>query len=208
MIYLTGGCSENNVEEFRRLGVGLMLTPGDRRRHCYGLPYGVDTGCFKNPDGFNLPFYLKRLVKWVAENGPPLFATAPDVLGNPDETWARSAPVLPILRAAGCRAALVAQDGLVDPDWDAFDCLFVGGTDRWKLTEPAYRLADEARRRGKWVHLGRVNSGMRYAAAKASGAYDSADGNYVGFGPDINLPKVARWLARGRAQISLWEDAR
>lgn len=208
MKYLTGGCSEQNVAEFRRLGVGLMLTPAIFRRDTYGLEYAVDTGCYKNPDGFDLDDYLARLDDWRERNGPPLFATAPDVVGDPNETWRRSAPILPVLRAHGHRAAFVAQDGISRVEWDAFDCLFVGGTDAWKLSEAAYGLADKARRRGKWVHLGRVNSGIRYAAAKASGAYDSADGNFVGFGPDVNLPKVARWLERGRSQVSLWEDAR
>lgn len=203
-MYLTGGCSENNVAEFRRLGVGLMLTPHIHRRHTYGLVYAVDTGCFKNPDSFDLAAYLARLADWAELNGPPLFVTAPDVVGDPDETWARSKNVLPVLRHKGYQAALVAQDGLTDPPWDEFDCLFVGGTTTWKLSEPAYQLAAEASRRGKWTHMGRVNSARRYRAAKAAG-YHSADGTYVGFGPDIRLPDVARWLDQGRHQPGLWE---
>lgn len=206
MIYLTGGCSENNVEEFRRLGVGLMLTPAIHRRDCYGLCYAADTGCYKNPDGFDLGVYLERLTDWRERNGEPLFATAPDVVGDPVETWRRSATVLPVLRYHGFRAALVAQDGLADPPWDEFDCLFVGGTTDWKLSDAAYRLAAEAKARGKRTHLGRVNSGVRYKAAKAAG-YDSADGTYVGWGPDVNLPDVARWLESGRKNTSLWEVA-
>lgn len=208
MVYLTGGCSTNNVEEFRRLGVGLMLTPKIRRRHTYGLVYAVDTGCFADPDGFDLTEYLHRLADWRELNGEPLFATAPDVVGDPVETWKRSEPILPILRDHGYRSAFVAQDGLVEPpDWDAFDCLFVGGTTTYKLSEVAYRLAAEAKARGKWVHMGRVNSANRYRAAKASGAYDSADGTFVGWGPDIRLSDVARWLEFGRNNPSLWEAA-
>lgn len=203
MMYLTGGCSDANVEEFRRLGVGLMVTPHHRRRHLYGLAWAADTGCFRNPDTFDLGTYLARLAGWRADSGPPLFATAPDVLADPVLTWERSAPVLPVLRSHGYRAALVAQDGLSDPDWDAFDCLFVGGTTAWKLSEPAYQLAAQASRRGKWAHMGRVNSKRRYMAAKAGG-YDSADGSFVGFGPDIRLPEAGGWIAAGYAQPALW----
>lgn len=206
MIYLTGGCSEKNVEEFRRLGVGLMLTPAIYRRGCYGLPYAVDTGCYANPHGFDLSVYLERLADWRERNGEPLFATAPDVVADPVETWKRSEPVLPLLRAHGYVAALVAQDGISDVPWDEFDCLFVGGTTDWKLSDDAYRLAAEAKARGKWAHMGRVNSANRFRAAVAAG-YDSADGTFVGFGPDLRLPDVGRWIEFGRNNPSLWEVA-
>lgn len=204
MIYLTGGCSDKNVEEFRRLGVGLMLTPHIYRRGCYGLPYAVDTGCYANPHGFDLGVYLERLADWRERNGDPLFVTAPDVVGDPVETWKRSEPVLPVLRRHGYVAALVAQDGLADPPWDEFDCLFTGGTTEWKLSDAAYRLAAEAKARGKWTHMGRVNSAERFRAAMAAG-YDSADGTFVGFGPDLRLPEVGQWIEFGRTNPSLWE---
>ena len=50
----------------------------------------------------------------------------------------------------------------------------------------------EAKRRGKQVHMGRVNSARRYRYAEAIGC-DSADGTYIAFGPDVNLPKVLAW---------------
>lgn len=204
-VYLTGGCSENNLEDFRRHGIGLMLTPAIHRKKIYGLPWAADTGCFRHPDSFDLGYYLQRLEAWRADSGAPLFVTAPDVLADPAETWARAAPILPQLRAAGYVAALVSQDGMTDPPWDEFDCLFVGGTTGWKLSEDAYRLVGEAKSRGKWTHMGRVSSRKRFLAAKAAG-YDSADGTFVGFGPDIRLREVADWLERGEAQLSLWES--
>ena len=41
----------------------------------------------------------------------------------------------------------------------------IGGTTSWKLGPAAAGLAAQARRRGLWVHLGRVNSlkRLRYA---------------------------------------------
>lgn len=62
----------------------------------------------------------------------------------------------------------------------------------WKLGPRARSLVHEAKRRGKWVHFGRVNSMKRFEYARAIGC-DSADGTYLTAGPDINLPKLLAW---------------
>ena len=63
--------------------------------------------------------------------------------------------------------AFVAQNAAEDLDlpWDRFVCLFLGGTTDWKLSAAARDLAAEATRRGKLLHMGRVNSDkrLRYA---------------------------------------------
>lgn len=202
VIYLTGGGGSSARTAGTR--IGLMVQPGNSMHNQipHFFCHAADTGCFKG--NFDPDYWLE----WLDTKIPSdrcLFATAPDVLGDPVATWERSAPFLAVIRDLGFPAALVAQDGLVDPPWETFDCLFVGGTDNWKLTEGAYQLAAEAKRRGKWTHLGRVNSRKRYLAAKASGFYDSADGNFVGFAPIDNLRQVEDWLTIGQAQPSLWE---
>lgn len=123
------------------------------------------------------------------------FAVAPDVVGDASATLERSAPWLPKIRALGIPAAFVAQDGLehLTAPWDAFDVLFVGGSTEWKLGAAASALVAEAKRRGKSIHLGRVNSLRRLQYAKAIGC-DSADGTYITFGPDKNLPRVLQWV--------------
>jgi hypothetical protein len=65
------------------------------------------------------------------------------------------------------------------------------------LGDHAIRLMAEAKARGKWVHVGRVNSKRRYQWCHSHGA-DSADGTFVAFGPDVNIPRLARWLAPER----------
>jgi hypothetical protein len=123
------------------------------------------------------------------------FVVAPDVVADAVATLALSAPMLPRIRALGYRAALVAQDGLEDlaVPWNDFDCLFIGGSTEWKLGPAARRLVAEARRRGKWVHMGRVNSRQRLLYAAGIGC-DSVDGTYLAFGPDRNLPTLTSWL--------------
>jgi hypothetical protein len=181
-----------------------MLTPMMGNRLPDGRTWCADTGCFAQPERFDLGRYLDWLAAYAAAIDRCLFATAPDVVGDAAATLARSAPVLPLIREIGYPAALVAQDGLesLAVPWDAFDCLFVGGTTGWKLSEVAYALVAEARRRGKWTHMGRVNSLRRLRAAMVGG-YDSADGTFLAFGPDVNLPRVTAWLDALRRQPAL-----
>jgi hypothetical protein len=137
---------------------------------------------------------------WLATRTPHAarcrFVAAPDVVGDAEATLARSGPMLPRIRALGFRVALVAQNGLEDlrpVPWNDFDCLFIGGSTEWKLGPAARSLVAEAKAQGKWVHMGRVNSLKRLRYAAAIGC-DSADGTYLAFGPDRNLPTLLGWL--------------
>jgi len=61
------------------------------------------------------------------------------------------------------KLAFVAQNGcnLASPPWLEIDCLFIGGDDDFKESPTAFNLALEAKRRGIWVHVGRVNTPSR-----------------------------------------------
>lgn len=170
-----------------------------------GVVWCADNACF----GSSYPgddAWFAWLTRRAVHADRCVFATAPDVVGDATATLARSRPWLPRIRALGYRAALVAQDGLEDLDvpWDAFDVLFIGGTTAWKLGGAARRLVGEAKTRGKWVHMGRVNSAKRFRYAEAIGC-DSADGTTLAQYPDATLPNVLSWL-RPRAQSTLTLD--
>ena len=193
MIYLSGAVNKTLV---RRPDVGYMMTPMmGNKADLNGTLWAADTGCFNQPEKYDQEKYLRWLRAQATYSRRCLFATAPDVVGDAKTTIEKSLPMFPLLQAEGYRAALVAQDGLEDLDipWESFDCLFVGGSTAWKLSETAYQLAYEADARGKWVHQGRVNSWKRLKAAAISG-YDSADGTYLTFGPDKNIVKLNGWL--------------
>jgi hypothetical protein len=186
---------------------GLLLQPKSGRRLALVQRYRVwaaDNGCYAAGERFNLADYLDWLTFHAGEARRCLFATAPDVVGDASATWARSADVLPQIRALGYPAALVAQDGSEDTalDWSAFDCLFIGGSTRWKLSSAARDVAQEAKRQGKWLHLGRVNSRRRVLMARAFDC-DSADGTLVAFGPDWHLPRLRSWMGEVNAQLAL-----
>jgi hypothetical protein len=173
--------------------IGYIDTPAQGNKRPAGVVWCADNGCF----GKGYPGDEKWL-GWLEKNAYAaddcLFATAPDVVGDAAATLERSAPFLPMIRALGYPAALVAQDGLEDLEvpWSEFDVLFIGGSTEWKLGPAARQLIREAKQRGKWVHMGRVNSERRYRYANDLGC-DSVDGTYLTFGPDINLPKLLAW---------------
>lgn len=172
--------------------IDCIVTPKQGNRIPDGAMLCADNGCF----GKGYPGDDKW---WAWLQGLPAervrFAVAPDVVGDADATMERSRPWLGRIRNLGMPAAFVAQDGLEDIEipWSEFDVLFIGGDTAWKLSGYARLIVAEAKRRGKSVHMGRVNSlaRMRYAAAIGC---DSADGTYIAFGPDINLPHVLGWV--------------
>ena len=189
MIYLSG-------KEVDHPRIGLMLSyNGAGYRKKKRPRWAADNGCFTQPQKYSDQGYLKWLDKF--DRSGCFFATAPDVVGDADETLKRSKPMLPKIKELGYRTAFVAQDGAtVDKmPWRDFDCLFVGGTNKFKLCQAAAECMREAKQRGKSVHMGRVNSYKRIRLAKFLGA-DSVDGTYITFGPKKNCRNVLGWLQR------------
>ncbi|MHB1773396.1 MAG: hypothetical protein ACYCST_16980 [Acidimicrobiales bacterium] len=127
-----------------------------------------------------------------------LFVVAPDVLGDAEATWRRSEPWFDLVRSLGFPVALVAQDGAESHAamWDEserWDCLFLGGSTKWKLSEDARSCVHEAQVSAKWTHMGRVNS-LRRLRTAAAWDLDSVDGTYLRFGPSANGRKLRGWL--------------
>lgn len=182
--------------------LGFILTPNmGNAPDLSAQTWGADNGCFSKPETFNLDRYLDWLAARPAETC--LFATAPDVVGDAIATLNRSLGVLPKIRALGYKAALVAQDGLErvkSIPWFAFDVLFIGGSTQWKLGAECAAIVRKARELGKWVHMGRVNSFRRLAYAQSIGC-NSADGTFLAFGPDQNLPRLTGWLDRLNQEV-------
>ena len=181
----------------KRVDVGTMLTPAGGNRsgalQRWQCQWAADTGNYTRP--VSVDTYLDWLRVLTPFAARCLFATAPDVVGNAAATWEMSAPVLSRIRALGYPAALVAQDGLerLSVPWSAFDVLFLGGSTAWKLGESSYALSREAKQRGKWLHMGRVNSGRRLKIAQLYGC-DSADGTSLAFNPALYVRDIPRWL--------------
>lgn len=203
MLYLSGAV---RPEWVGLPHMGFILTPNMGNRVPAGVPWAADNGCYTTKVAFDLDRYLRWLSDRREYADRCLFATAPDVVGNAIATWIRGGAILPRIRDLGFKAGYCAQDG-IDPDtleWDAFDALFVGGSTVFKLAPQTYDLAREAKARGKWVHMGRVNSGRRFRDAFLGG-YDSVDGTFLSFSPRENLPRLQKWF-RAFQQPSLFQE--
>jgi len=194
-MYLSGKYTSNSE-------IGSLRTfNGWSRRDIPGV-WAADNGCFNQPDKYTNEGYLSWLSKLDPENC--LFATAPDVVGDAAATRARAYPILAKIRELGFRAAYVVQDGET-PDqvrWDELDAIFIGGSTEWKLGQEAADLAAEAKKRGKWVHMGRVNSLKRMKYAKSIGC-DSVDGTYLAFAPEKNEKRLQSWIREIEQQPTL-----
>lgn len=185
--------------------LGFIDTPAQGNARPDGVTWCADNGAFS--DNFDEAKWWRFLNANAHAAATCLFAVAPDVVGDAGATMERSLPWLPKIRALGYPAAFVAQDGLenLDVPWDEFDCLFIGGSTDWKLGPHARALVAEAKARGKWAHMGRVNSERRWKYADAIGC-DSVDGTFLVFGPDVNLPKLLAWT-RNNDQGALFGGA-
>ncbi|MFJ9900721.1 hypothetical protein ACIQPR_46095 [Streptomyces sp. NPDC091280] len=188
-----------------------MTTPAQGSRIPDGALYACDNSKFGS-DGKGRYWpgaqaWFAWLERTVQRYGPDrcLWALAPDQPFDATGTLTESLPWLARIRELGIPSAYAAQDGCDAPGllpWDAFDVLFLAGSTEWKLGPVAERLAREAKTRGKSVHMGRVNSRVRLGIAEWFGC-DTADGTYLAYGPDQNLPKLLAWLRDLEARPSL-----
>lgn len=157
-----------------------------------GIPWAADNDCFQGLDEVAFVRMLDRIA------GLPgcLFATVPDVVGDASATLAMFERWAPELERRGIPAGYVAQDGATveSTPWERIAAVFIGGTDDYKLGPNAARLAREAKRRGKWVHWGRVNTRKRFDLIRATGAADSFDGSKWARWRKTYLPTALEWL--------------
>jgi hypothetical protein len=183
-------------------GFGRLLSPRQFARAAdtaeTGIPWAADNDCFQGLD----PVAYTRML--TAIHGLPggLFVTVPDVVGDAQATldlfdvWAER------VRGTGLPVALVAQNGLTifNAPWDRFDALFIGGTTEWKLSVDAHYLATYAKRTGKFLHMGRVNSRKRFDYARAIGC-DSVDGSKFSKWRNTWLPDALGWHKEPYQQV-------
>jgi hypothetical protein len=196
MIYLSGASTPGLRALLPHPRLGLMWTPAayTDAQHVVGAAHAADNGCFTLADRFDPVAWLRWLCSM--DRTGCLFAVAPDVVGDAAATLIRSKPYFDRIRELGYPVAYVLQNGQenLPVPWDDIDVVFIGGDTDWKLSHHAAHLAYQAKERGKWVHMGRVNSRKRLQRAAVMGC-DSADGTFLKFAPTTNLPRMLRWLS-------------
>ena len=149
-----------------------------------GAPWAADNDALARIDPDAYLTMLDRIA--AADRARLLFVTVPDAVerradGTIHGDWQGTRWLWQAWRGAltrrGLPTALVAQDGAtVDSvPWDELAALFIGGSDEFKEGVAAASLIHAAKQRGRWVHVGRVNSARRERLLLPLGV-DSFDG--------------------------------
>lgn len=155
--------------------VGQLLTPLTRYRlRDPNRPWAIDNGAFA---GFHEAWFSNLLARNAAHRDRCLFVVLPDVVGSARRTlevfeqWRRREAL------RGWRRALACQDGQehLPIPWDDIAAVFIGGSTKWKCSEHVVHIIRAAQALNKWVHVGRVNHGARWAHFEALGV-NSIDG--------------------------------
>jgi hypothetical protein len=139
-----------------------------------GCRWMLDNGAFTNNFVFSTWVYQLAMMRPYRANC--IGIVTPDVPYNAAETLHRFSQYRAIPEALGYKVAFATQDGMTADmiPWPLFNVLFIGGSDQHKRGPDAEELAREAKRQGKWVHVGRVSS---VTAARRYWTWaDSADG--------------------------------
>lgn len=151
-----------------------------------GLPIACDNGCFKE---FNQKRFFSMLHRASEASTDLQWVSVPDVVADAKATLELFIKWHPKIQFP---TAYVLQDGAEDTEipYHLINCVFIGGTTEFKLSETARDLISEAKKIGKLVHMGRVNTDKRLRYAIKIGC-DSVDGTgYVRFSRREILPAL------------------
>lgn len=184
--------SPKTLAPYRTENLGVLCSP----RCVYGddiqeWPWAADNDAFSKWDEGRYRDMLDR----IEGREGCLFVTSPDRVGDAWGTLQLFNEWFPLLEGR-FPVAYVGQDGQDDDvpvPWEAIDAFFVGGTTEWKMGTQAAALTREAKARGKWTHMGRVNSYERARYARWLGC-DSIDGTQFSWFRDTKLPPALNAL--------------
>lgn len=184
--------------------LGKLITPdnGNALAGLAGWECGADNSAL-GKHGVRVDALLDLWDALQAARVPGLkFVTAPDAVemtpAGPRGSWEGTLALwrvfYPALIGRNLPAAIVLQDGATvgSVPWESIEAIFVGGSTGWKLSKAAALLIRVGHARGKWVHVGRVNT-MRRLNHFDSLPVDSFDGTQFSMFPDTYIP---RWLKR------------
>jgi len=133
-----------------------------------------------------------------------LFVVCPDAVGDAEATLELFHWWLPRVEECDQPVAFVVQDGVENHPvpYHLIDAVFIGGTTEFKMGPVAAEIAREARRRGKHLHMGRVNTRRRIRYARSLGC-DTIDGTNFSMFRRTHLPWALTWASSEQ----LWDPA-
>lgn len=173
---------------------GFLASPRNgnhpRKAAEIGACWAMDNDAFS---GFDSQRFLSALHKY--QHTPNcVFVVSPDRVGNARQTLAYFCLWQPIIAAMGYPVAFALQNGMQHETlpWNYLDAVFIGGDTLFKYTPYVRDIAQEAKRQGKWLHMGRVNSTQRIRHCQAIGC-DSFDGTGYAIEPRRALNELHHW---------------
>jgi hypothetical protein len=174
MIYLAPNNAPDNQKHF-----GLLVSLNSQREIKPGAIWAMDNGRFSK-GGVNLKWTQGKweaMLKRYQSIPGCKFCVVPDVPFNAAETLELFYEYAPIVKSYGYPLAICTQDTMIPDDipWSQISAVFIGGSDDHKLGAEAVAIMLEAKRRGVWVHVGRVNTYRLLWKAHDAGA-ESCDG--------------------------------
>lgn len=183
MIYFSGKAQQYfDYPDLYGLMCSYKTTGGERRALDSGCRWMMDNGAFSG--NFDEARWIKRMELYQKYTKTCYGIIAPDavildkrgdfVCGDWRETLNRLAYYAPIIRTLGFPVAYAVQDNhpLDAMPWNLLDVIFVAGNDDWKTSYQMEQIAIEAKRRGIWVHVGRVSSQKRIRATWWADSWD------------------------------------
>jgi hypothetical protein len=203
MILLVNGATKTMRRLLPQENLGVLITPkAGNKAHWWPSTthWAIDNGAWS---GFEARPYRKLLRRCPATPSC-LFVAAPDCVGDAIQTRALFNEWYEEIASMGFPIAYVLQDGQRSQDvpWNECQAVFVGGSTAYKLGRDAVRLIREAKERGKWVHMGRVNTMRRVRFAITAGV-DSIDGSQFSWFSDTYIPKFLAMLSCQQGELPI-----
>ena len=170
------------AEECTQPGLIQLRTPATGYARKEGVTWVMDNGSFSNFDEIAFLRMADVAVtdpycKWVA---------MPDVVGDNAATMRLFSHYKKILESHWIptpdlknKLAFVIQDGakVANIPWAEITAVFLGGSTKFKLSREAWVILEAAKKKKKWVHVGRVNTPPRIGYFH--GIADSIDGSGI-----------------------------
>ena len=177
-------------------------TGGQNAALAAGCKFAIDNGAFSGQ--FTEERWLSGLARFAPYVDNCLFAIVPDVVFNWEATRERFDKYYRQVARMGFPVAYATQNGQPSAEvpWESIGALFIDGDHNHKRNGEAQLLAQEARRRGKWVHVGRVSSGWRII--KNFLWCDSCDGTTFKYSPSDQTKYTS--IINGLNHDKIWQS--
>lgn len=192
MKILVSGATPTVKKHLGHPNLGQLITARDGNLPISGLAYAADNSAYSD---WNEESFIRMLDRLKGYTTPPVFVAVPDYVGNARITNQLFRRWAPEIFSRGLPLGYVLQDGqgASTVPWEDISAIFIGGSTDFKTDDHVKYLVRKAKKKGIWIHMGRVNSLQRLQTASEMGV-DSVDGSGFSRFAEIKLSRALRYL--------------